>query len=233
MKLRILLLLLGAFHCSIAQVTPDQITFPDSFAVSERVFGRVIDDPFRGFEQVDHPLVKAWMQSKNQEAVQSLQRIAGYEELKSEIIALRNSSNVRSLVPTENNGIIYSLQTLNDSGVHQIVTLDSPSSAGKVIFSTDALNEQDSTFYTIYGFQPSPDNRHLAIQMYPDGNDMMEIRILNVEQGTLLNEVFDASISYFPSWRPDGQSFFYTQLSLPEDSSDYFDLGSSKAASGG
>ncbi len=39
----------------------------------------------------------------------------------------------------------------------------------------------------------------------------------------MLDEAVDASISYFPSWLPDSQSFFYTQLSLPEDSSDYFD----------
>ena len=224
MKLRILLLLLGSFHYSIAQVTPDQITFPDSFAVTEQVFGLEIEDPFRGFEKLNHPLVQQWIQHKNEEAIQALQQIAGYEDLKSEFTSLRNSSNVRSLVPIENNGIIYSLQTLTDSGVHQIVTFDSPSSAGKVIFSTDDLNQQDSTFYTIYGFQPSPDNRYLAIQMYPDGNDMMEIHILDVAQGKLLNEVIDASISYFPSWLPDSQSFFYTQLSLPEDSSDYFDL---------
>ena len=223
MKLRILLLLLSAFHWSIAQVKPDQITFPDSFAVSEAVFGREVVDPFRGFEQADHPLVKAWMQSKNQEAVQSLQQIAGYEELKKEIISLRNSSNIRSLVPIENNGIIYSLQTLTDSGVHQIVAFKGPSSESRIIFSTTELNQQDSTFYTIYGFQPSPDNRYVAIQMYPDGNDMMEIRILDLVQDELLDEVIDASISYFPSWLPGSKSFFYTQLSLPEDSSDYFD----------
>lgn len=51
----------------------------------------------------------------------------------------------------------------------------------------------------------------------------MEIRILDVAKQQLLDEVIDASISYFPSWLPDSQSFFYTQLSLPEDSCDYFD----------
>lgn len=223
MKLRILFLLLSTAHWSAAQVNPNSIVFPDSFAVSEQVFGLEIEDPFRGFEQSDHPVVQQWMQYKNDEAIQSLQQITGYEDLKSEITALRTSSNIRSLVPIENNGLIYSLQTVNDSGLHQIVSFDDPTSEGKVLFSTADLNEQDSTFYTIYGFQPSPDNRYLAIQLYPDGNDMMEIRILDVDQGKLLDEVIDASISYFPSWRTDSQSFFYTQLSLPEDSSDYFD----------
>ncbi len=223
MKFQVLLFLLCATHWSTAQVTQNNVVFPDSFAVSEQVFGLPVEDPFRGFEQSDHPLVQSWMQRKNEQAVQSLQQIAGYEDLKDEMTALRTSSNVRSLVPVENDGVVYSLRTVNDTGLHQIVSFDSPSSEGKVLFSTANLNEHDSTFYTIYGFEPSPDNRYLAIQMYPDGNDMMEIRILDIAQDKLLDEVIDASISYFPSWLPDGQSFFYTQLSLPEDSSDYFD----------
>ncbi len=225
MKLPVLFafFILSIFHWTAAQTTQDKISFPDSFAVSEQVFGLPVDDPFRGFEQPDHPLVQAWMQRKNEQAIQSLQQIAGYEDLKDEMTALRTSSNVRSLVPIENKGIVYSLQTLNDSGLHQIVSFDSPLAEGKVIFSTADLNEQDSTFYTIYGFEPSPDNQYVAIQMYPDGNDMMEIRILDAERGEVLDETIDASISYFPSWLPDSQSFFYTQLSLPEDSSDYFD----------
>ena len=225
MKLPVLFafFILSIFHWTAAQTTQDKISFPDSFAVSEQVFGLPVDDPFRGFEQLDHPLVQAWMQRKNEQAIQSLQQIAGYEDLKDEMTALRTSSNVRSLVPVENNGIVYSLRTLNDSGLHQIVSFDDTLAEGKVIFSTADLNEQDSTFYTIYGFEPSPDNRYVAIQMYPDGNDMMEIPILDAERGEVLDETIDASISYFPSWLPDGQSFFYTQLSLPEDSSDHFD----------
>ena len=223
MRLFILLLLLCSSLRTTAQVAPDEIVFPDSFAVSERVFGLSIEDPYRGFEQSDHPLVQTWMQRKNEEAVRCLQQITGYEALKSEMTALRTSSNVRSLVPLENNGIVYSLRTVNDSGLYQIVAFSDLSSEGKVIFSTADLNEQDSTFYTVYGFAPSPDNRYVTIQMYPDGNDMMEIRILDVAQGELLDEMINASISYFPSWLPDSESFFYTQLSLLEDSSDYFD----------
>ena len=223
MKFQTLLFLLCATHWSTAQVTQNNVVFPDSFAVSEQVFGLPVEDPFRGFEQPDHPLVQAWMQRKNEQAIQSLQQIAGYEDMKDEMTALRTSSNVRSLVPIENKGIVYSFQTLNDSGLHQIVSFDDPLAEGKVLFSTADLNAQDSTFYTIYGFEPSPDNRYVAIQMYPDGNDMMEIRILDAERGEVLDETIDASISYFPSWLPDSQSFFYTQLSLPEDSSDYFD----------
>ena len=223
MKFLAFLFLVCATHLTIAQVTRQEAVLPDSLGVTEEVFGKEINDPFRGLEQPDHSGVAAWMESKNEAAVQALQQIRGYETLKQEIKAFRNSSNVRGSVPIENNGSIYSLQTVMDSEVNRIALFEEPSAEAKIIFSTAALNQQDSTFYTIYGFEPSPDNRYIAIQLYPDGNDEMEIRILDVARQQLLDEVVDASISYFPSWLPDSQSFFYTQLSLPEDSSDLFD----------
>ena len=223
MKFLVFLFLVCTTHLTIAQVTRQEIALSDSLGVTEQMFGKEINDPFRGFEQPDHPGVAAWMKSKNEAAVQALQQISGYETLKQEIKAFRNSSNVRSSVPIENNGSIYSLQTVMDSEVHQIALFEEPSAEAKIIFSTAALNQQDSTFYTIYGFEPSPDNRYIAIQLYPDGNDEMEIRILDVARQQLLDDVINASISYFPSWLLDSQSFFYTQLSLPEDSSDLFD----------
>ena len=224
MKLLLTLTLLSTIHLSIAQTTQQDTTLPDSLGgVTEAVFGKVIQDPFRGLEDEDSPAVQAWMQAKNEEAVQALQHIPEYETLKQEMKMYSNAANLRSLVPIENNGRIYSLQTLMESQVNQIALLDNPLAEAEVIFSTATLNEQDSTFYTIYSFEPSPDNRYLAIQLYPDGNDEMEIRILDVEKKQLLDEVIDASVSYFPSWLPNSQAFFYTQLSLPEDSTGLYD----------
>ena len=224
MKPLLTIILVSTIHLSIAQTTQQDTTLSDSLgSVTETVFGKVIHDPFRGLEDKDDPAVQAWMQAKNEEAVESLQNIPGYEALKQEMKMYSNAANVRSSVPIENNGRIYSLQTLMESQVNQIAMLNSPFSEAEVIFSTATLNEQDSTFYTIYSFEPSPDNRYLAIQLYPDGNDEMEIRILDVEKKQLLDEVINASVSYFPSWLPSSRAFFYTQLSLPEDSTELYD----------
>ena len=222
MKYLVALLLFSGPLQAIAQDSSSLQVLPDTMGVTERMYGKVIHDPFRWMEK-ESPQTKSWMVRKNQEAITALQQLEGYDSLLQEIKMLRNSVPSLSTIPVENQGKIYSLRVLTENGVEEIVLFDHPADEGQVIFSTEGLNQQDSTFYTIFSFEPSPDNRYLAIQLYPDGNDQMEIRVFDVEKRRLLDDVINASISYFPSWLPNSKAFFYTQLSLPEDQCDLFD----------
>ncbi len=222
MKYLVALLLFSGPLQAIAQDSSSIQVLPDTMGVTERMYGKVIHDPFRWMEK-ESPQTKSWMVRKNQEAITALQQLEGYDSLLQEIKMLRNSVPSLSTIPVENQGKIYSLRVLTENGVEEIVLFDHPADEGQVIFSTEGLNQQDSTFYTIFSFEPSPDNRYLAIQLYPDGNDQMEIRVFDVEKRRLLDDVINASISYFPSWLPNSKAFFYTQLSLPEDQCDLFD----------
>jgi len=198
-----------------AQETPESLG-----SVTEVKFGVKLDDPYRGFEDMEDASVQQWMSWKNKQAKQTLVSVPGYKELHSDIKKLITSSDVRAQVPKVNQDYIYVLQFVSSTNSNQIVRYQNPLGPGKVVFSTRELNHQDSVTYGIYSFYPSPDNRYLALQMDKDGNDWMEIYLFDIEEQRITDRI-DATMSFFPSWI-DERSLFYTQINLTDDPNEFF-----------
>lgn len=140
MKYLVALLLFSGPLQAIAQDSSSIQVLPDTMGVTERMYGKVIHDPFRWMEK-ESPQTKSWMVRKNQEAITALQQLEGYDSLLQEIKMLRNSVPSLSTIPVENQGKIYSLRVLTENGVEEIVLFDHPADEGQVIFSTEGLNQ--------------------------------------------------------------------------------------------
>jgi len=207
----IFLLFLGAQ----AQITPDTL-----HPVREVIFGIELYDPYRGFENMDDPAVMDWMSQKNEQARQILASRPGYDGLQSLIKTLTTSSDIRARVPVVNQEYIYVLQNISSNNTAQIVRYQDPLGPGEVIFSTAKFNEQDSLTFGVYSFDPSPDNRYLALQMDQDGNDWMEIYLYDIQRQQIIERI-NATMSFFPSWIDEG-SLFYTQINLTDDPNEFF-----------
>ena len=217
---RILFILLLS-NSAIAQ-TLDEVTLPHFRDTTETVFGIEIYDPFRGIEETDNPARDAWIAEKNQQADRLLTQVAGYRTIGEEIEQFSGGSPVRGYVPVVNNGYTYALQVDSRQGIQQIVRYESPLDSGKILITTDDIKTQSGSQYSISSFNPSPDNRYLALEINNE-RDEMEIRVFDIATARMTDDVVDASISYYPYWLPDSRRLFYTQLSLPSDSVDLFD----------
>ena len=218
---RIILILLVLANGVIAQQA-EEVTVPAFRDTCETIFGVEICDPFREFEEIENPKRADWIAKKRQQADQLLTNVAGYDAIGQEIEQFSSGSPVRGYVPVVNNGYTYALQVNSELDVEQIVRYESPLDSGSVLLTTKDIEIASGSRYLISSFNPSPDNRYLAVEVYNE-RDEMEIRIFDTLTARMTDEVIDASISYYPYWLPDSQRFFYTQLSLPGDSVDLFD----------
>lgn len=187
----------------------------------EYVFGKKITDPFRTFER-DEELLDHWIDKKNKQSKQVFSQMEGYETLRQEINRYATSSPIKSQLPVSNNGALYVYQLLPAQNVERIVLYENPlDTSATVVFSTEQLNKKDSTQYSIYGYAPSPDNQFLALQIYKNGDEWIEIYIYDIA-AKKMTEVINASMSFFPDWR-DNTSFFYTQLNETDDPEKLYD----------
>ena len=216
-----MLILLGLSNATVAQVPEAVEPFPRS-DTSETIFGLKVHDPFRKIEDVDNPVTASWMAEKNQQAEHFLESATEYQGISAEVNELSNGSPVRASVPVVNHGYAYALQTISRSNIQQVVRYLSPSDSGTVLFTTQAITTRLGPGYSISSFNPSPDNRYLAVEVYNE-SDEVEILVFDTVTSQLTDDAIDASISYYPYWLPNSQSFFYTQLSSPGDSVDLFD----------
>ena len=218
---RILLILLALSSHAVAQ-TPEEVTLPYFRDTTETIFGTEVHDPYRGMEEAHNPKRDAWIEQKRRQADSLLSQVAEYSAIGEEIEQFAGGSPVRGYVPIVNNGYTYALQVDSRQNVQQIVRYGSPLDSGEILITTDDIRVQSGSQYSISSFNPSPDNRYLAIEVNNE-RDEMEIRVFDTANARMTDDVIDASISYYPYWLPDSRGFFYTQLSLPGDSVDLFD----------
>lgn len=218
---RILLLLLSLSNTVVAQI-PETVDLPPFRDTSETIFGIEIYDPFREIENASSKERDAWIAKKNRQTDSLLKRVAEYHTIGEEINRFSSGSLVRGSIPVVNNGYIYALQFDGESDTQRVIRYASPSDSGTVLFTTDDVVAWSGTDYAISSFNPSPDNRYLAVEIY-NQHDEVAICIFDTSTSQITDDTINASISYYPYWLPDSKRFFYTQLSLPGDSVDLFD----------
>ncbi|MEQ9443895.1 MAG: prolyl oligopeptidase family serine peptidase [Cyclobacteriaceae bacterium] len=201
----------------------DKIMPPNNLAVSSTVFGRKIYDLYRGLEDLKNSEAQAWINQKNQQAKQILTRSSIHKMFLHEINQWSNQATIRASVPVDNGVFSYTIRHLVETDEQQVLLYRHPLDSGTVLFGTNDIIDSDSSYYSIESINPSPDNRYIAVCGFANGNDWMEIRVFDRQLNRFTSEVIDASLSYYPFWLPNSRSFLYTQLSMPDDTTDWFD----------
>lgn len=180
----------------------------------DTIYGIQIDDPFSTFEDPANLEAKKWIEQKNLEAKAALNGQPIHTILVDTISALSASTPIRATVPLNNNGIIYTQLDIAEGNETKLVKYNTLAEPYEVLL-TNELFTINGSVYEIFDFNPSPDNRYIALQLYPKGLDDMIIRIYDSKAGNFTEDIIDASTSYYPFWLPDSKSFFYTQLCSP------------------
>ncbi|WPP51760.1 prolyl oligopeptidase family serine peptidase [Catalinimonas niigatensis] len=217
----IIWILFLVYHTSVGQYIR-KVSLPQGLEV-DTIFGIQYNDPFRELENLDNPITRTWIDQKNQQVQQLLTHLTVRQTFIEELEQLKDSSPVRASVPVVNGTYTYAIRYLSETGAQQVISFRHPLDSGTMLFSTQDIVENDSSQYTIESINPSPDNKYIAVCGFADGSDEMEIRVFDLKSGSFTPEVINASLSYYPYWLPNSQAFFYTQLSIPDDSTDWFD----------
>ena len=174
--------------------------------VSDTYFGKTYYDPYRWLEDLKDTNVITWFKEQARLTDDVLAKIPGRDALVQEWMALDKLKPATYSGITYEHGRVFYKKTLGGENVGKLYYREGWDGPEKLIF--DPTTYKTSVVTTINDANPSWDGKHVALALTSGGAEWSEIRILKVDDGTLLPE------RYYPSggvtgWMKDGKSFFY------------------------
>jgi prolyl oligopeptidase len=178
-------------------------------------YGKAVIDPFRNLENIKDSIIQEWFIGQRIYCDSILNNITGKDSLHKEIAQLLYSSNIRSNIPRPAGCKIFFYREYIKEEVEKLFVSDSLAENMVELFSTEGLNKENNSYYSIDYYEPSYDGKYIAFSLSSDGDEKNVVHILNVETKQLLPDKIERAVSGNPQWLPDGSGFFYKQLRKP------------------
>lgn len=173
---------------------------------SDTYFGKTYKDPYRWLENLKDKDVETWFKAQGDLTDGLLAKIPARDALAEEWMALDKlkPANYTSII--YENGRVFYKKTLGGENVGKLYFREGWRGAEKLLFDPGTYKAGVTT--TIQSIVPSWDGKYVALGFTSGGAEYSELRVLDVDRGTLLSETFYPS--YGPiGWMKDSKSFFY------------------------
>lgn len=184
------------------------IQYPQTKTVdaSDIYFGKTYNDPYRWLENLKDKDVEAWFKAQADLTDEVLAKIPGRDALLQEWLALDKLKPASYSEIEYEQGRVFYKKTLGGENVGKLYFREGWDGAEKLLF--DPATYKAGVTTTIQSINPSWDGKYIAVGLSSKGAEWSEIRVLDVDKGTLLPE------SIYPSWgvagwTKDSKSFFY------------------------
>jgi prolyl oligopeptidase len=173
---------------------------------SDTYFGRTYQDPYRWLEDMKDKGVEAWFKAQADLTDGLLAKIPGRDALVEEWMSLDQLKPADYSVISYENGRAFYKKTLGGENVGRLFFREGWDGPERLLF--DPATYKAGVTTTIQSMVPSWDGKHVAIALSSGGAEYSEIRVLDVEQATLLPDRIYPSLALF-GWTKDGSAFFY------------------------
>lgn len=187
------------------------LQYPETKKVeqSDTYFGTTVSDPYRWLEDDNAEDTKAWVEAQNKVTNDYLSQIPYRDALNKRLMELVDFERVTA---PEKVGEYY-IYTRNDGTQNQSVYYIRKGLEGKaeVLLDPNTLSEDGTV--SVSGLSASGDSKYLAYQVSASGSDWREIRVMDLESRSLLEDKLDWVKFSNISWR--GNGFFYNRYEAP------------------
>jgi prolyl oligopeptidase len=208
---------IAAFALFAAATLPcfGQWKYPPTKTVdaSDTYFGTTYPDPYRWLENLKDDDVKAWFKAQATLTDDLLAKIPARDALVQEWMALDKLRPAAYSDINYEQGRVFYKKTLGGENVGKLYWREGWDGAEKLLFDPGTYKAGVTT--TINSIVPSWDGKYIALGLSSGGAEWSEIRVLDVDRGTLLPD------SIYPSWSPfgwtkDSKSFLYDATSVSD-----------------
>lgn len=185
-----------------------QWRYPPSRTVdaADTYFGKTYKDPYRWLEDLKSKEVEAWFKAQAELTDGLLAKIPATEILANEWMEMDKQQPARYFSITYENGRIFYKKTLGGENVGKAYFRQGWNGSEKLLFDPSTYKAGVTT--TIESLVPSVDGRFVAMGFSAKGAEYSEIRILDVDRGTLLPESIYPSYGPY-GWTMDSKYLFY------------------------
>jgi prolyl oligopeptidase len=175
--------------------------------VSDTYFGKSYPDPYRWLEDLKNPSVTNWFKAQAELTDGLLAKIPGRDALVQEWLALDKLKPAAYSGIAYENGRVFYKKTLGGENVGKLYFRQGWNGTEKLLFDPGAYQTNGVT--TINSFVPSWDGRHVVLALTSGGAEWSELRVLEVDRGTLLADTIYPSWQGAYGWLNDSTAFFY------------------------
>src|ERR1041384_8195957 len=212
-------LLFGLTFYSAAQLAYPPTRTVDS---TDTYWGMKIHDPYRWLENIKDKEVEDWFKAQADFSNALLNKIPARDALVKEWIELDKLKPATYASIVSEGGRLFYKKTKGGENVGKLYYREGWNGEEKLLFDPSAYKAGVTT--TIQAVVPSYDGKRIALGLSASGAEVSELRVLNVDSGTL------AADSIYPSWfgpigwTLDNQSFFYFSQKTADNKSAEFEL---------
>lgn len=177
--------------------------------VPETHHGTVVDDPYRGLENLKDPQVASWMKAHADHARRTLDSLPGYAALKARVAELDNATS--AVVGTVARGSGGHLFFTRRGAADNTLKLyhRAPDGKERLLADPDTWQKETGKPHAINYFAPSPDSRYVAFGVSAAGSEDASIHVIETATGKRASGPIDRAQYPSISWRPDSKSFFF------------------------
>ena len=197
-----------AFSLVVSLPCLAQWSYPPAKTVdaADTYFGKTYKDPYRWLEDLKNKEVEAWFKAQADLTDGLLAKIPAADALAKEWMELDKLNPARfTAISFENERVFYK-KTLGGENVGKLYFRQGWKGVEKLLLDPATYKPGETT--TIESALPSLDGRYVALGLSAKGAEYSEIRILDVDRGTLLPETTYPSYGPY-GWSADSKSLFY------------------------
>ena len=188
---------------------------------SDTYFGKTYYDPYRWLENLKDTNVQVWFKSQAELTDEVLAKIPARDALVQEWVALDKLKPASYSDINYEHGRVFYKKTLGGENVGKLYYREGWKGAEKLLFDPNTYKPGVTT--TIQSISPSWDGKYVAFGLSSGGAEWSELRVLDVDKGTLLPDRIYPSWSVF-DWFKDNQSFSYDATSVSDIKSPAIEL---------
>jgi len=190
-----------------------KVTYPETRkdAVSDTLWGTVVEDPYRWLEDDNAPEVKDWVQAQNKATRSFLDSIPYRDAIRDRYEQLFNYEKVSSPFRVGTNYFISKNDGLQNQSV--IYIRRGKDAEETVFLDPNTLSEDGTVTAGLMG--ASDDDKFMAITRNEAGSDWGEIRVMDIESGQETGDVLKWVKFSGAAWHKDG--FFYSRYPEPTE----------------
>src|SRR5664279_966028 len=173
---------------------------------ADTYFGKTYKDLYRWLEDLKNKEAEAWLKAEADLTDGVLAKIPATDALAKEWMELDKLKPASYSSITYENGRVFYKKTLGGENVGKAYFRQGWNGVEKLLFDPSTYKAGVTT--TIESVLPSVDGHYVALGFSANGAEYSEIRILDVDRGTLLPESIYPSYSPY-GWSLDSKSLFY------------------------
>ncbi|MDR0604860.1 MAG: prolyl oligopeptidase family serine peptidase [Bacteroidales bacterium] len=194
-----------------------EVNYPETKTVDtvDEYFGVKISDPYRWLEDDRSAETEAWVEAQNKVTFGYLDKIPFRTALKDKLTALADYERYGS--PFKKNGKYYFFK--NDGLQNQSVLYvqDALTAEAAVFLDPNTLSEDGTV--ALSGISFSNNGKYFAYTVSRSGSDWVEIYVMDLHTGKLLDDHIQWAKFTDASWQGDG--FYYSAYDAPQKGKEF------------